>query len=351
MNSRERITCVLGGGVPDRVPITDIFWETTVQRWHSEGLPPGVAPESYFEIEMVRIAGDYTMQFPERVLEATGTARTYWDSNGALRKDLKLPDGWTSQWLDFSIKTRDDWFRHRERLRFNESRISDSVLEHYRQARLEGKFVAYSGHACFHPTWEKVGFDRELMLMLDDPDLIHEFYAAQTQLMIDIYEGMRRRGMEFDGAFFADDLGYKTAPFISPSMYRELVFPHHKRLCDYMAERGVRAVLHSDGDIRPLIPSFIDAGFAALHPLEAKAGIDVRELKRQYGGRLAFFGNIDVRKLSGTREEIEEEIATKLPVAKVGGGYIYHSDHSVPHSVSFDNYCFAIDLIKRYGAY
>jgi uroporphyrinogen decarboxylase len=58
-----------------------------------------------------------------------------------------------------------------------------------------------------------------------------------------------------------------------------------------------------------------------------------------------------VRKLSGSREDVEEEISAKVPVAKAGGGYIYHSDHSVPHSVSFENYCYAMELIKRYGSY
>ena len=71
------------------------------------------------------------------------------------------------------------------------------------------------------------------MLMLDDPDFIYDMFAAHAQLIIDIYEGMRDLGLVFDGAFFADDLGYRTSSLISPQLYRELVFPHHKRLCDY----------------------------------------------------------------------------------------------------------------------
>ena len=47
----------------------------------------------------------------------------------------------------------------------------------------------------------------------------------------------------------------------------------------------------------------------------------------------------------------EEEIRTKLTAAKQGGGYVYHSDHSVPSDVSFENYCFAVEMVKKYGAY
>jgi uroporphyrinogen decarboxylase len=351
MLSQERIATVLSGGVPDRVPIHDAYWETTVQRWRGEGLPQGVSPHDYFDTEIVRIGGDYTMQFPVRLVEESDRYRLYWDENGALRKDLQTPDGWTPQWLDFTIKSPDDWQKYRHQMAFNDTRISQETREAYQRARAQGKFVVYSGHACFHPTWARIGMVNELIWLMEDPDFIADLFGAHTQLMIDIYEGLRRLGMTFDAAWFNDDLGWKVAPLISPKLYRELVFPQHKRLCDYFAGQGLKTMLHSDGNIAPLIPHFLEAGFVALHPLEAKAGLDVRDLKAQYGDRLVLFGNIDVRKLAGTKEEVEAEIRTKLTAAKEGGGYIYHSDHSVPANVSFANYCLAIELVKQYGAY
>ena len=301
---------MLSRGVPDRVPFHDTYWETTVQRWHEEGLPQDVTPEDYFGTEIVRIGGDYSMQFPVRIEEESDRYRRYWDDNGALRKDLLTPDGWTPQWLDFTIKTMDDWHTHRHRMAYNDARIPQVTIDRYHRARQQDKFVVYSGHACFHPTWAKVGMEQELMKMIDDTEFITELFAAHTQLILDIYEGMRRKDMNFDAAWFSDDLGWTVAPLISPEMYRELVYPHHKKLCDYFAAEGLKTMLHSDGHVNPLIPHFLDAGFTALHPLEAKAGLDVGELKKQYGDRLVLFGNIDVRKLSETREDIEEEIRT-----------------------------------------
>ncbi|MGC9349883.1 MAG: uroporphyrinogen decarboxylase family protein [Anaerolineae bacterium] len=352
MISRERVARVLAGEIPDRVPLSDSYWTTTIERWRREGLPGDVSPQAYFGTdEIVRIGGDYTMQFPEVVLEENENMRLYWDSDGALRRDLHVAEGWTSQWLDFTIKTPDDWRAHRERMAFDASRISKNILAGYRHAREAGLFVCYSGHACFHPTWMRIGMEQMLMLMLDQPDFIDMLFADHVQLIIDIYEAMVSLGMQFDAAFLSDDLGYQAAPLISPDLYRSLVYPHHKRLCDRFARDGLKTLLHSDGNVEPLIPHFIDAGFAGLHPLEAKAGLDVRELKDRYGEKLALIGNIDVRKLAGTREEIEAEIKEKVTAAMVGGGYIYHSDHSVPNDVSFGNYAFAIELVKRYGAY
>jgi uroporphyrinogen decarboxylase len=351
MNSRERVQRVLAGGLPDRVPLDDGFWTTTTERWWREGLPPGVQPHDYFGFDMVYVGGDYSLQLPERLVEQTETTRTYWDSDGALRKDSHTAHGWTSQWLDYSIKTREDWARYKQRLTFHASRIHPSTLEAYQRARAQGKAVLYSGHACFHPTWSRLGMVHEMLLMIEDPDFIHDLFAAHAQLIVDIYDDLRRRGLEFDGARLADDLGYVAAPLISPAMYAELVLPHHHHICEHLAADGVKTLLHSDGNVAPLIPGFLKAGFVGLHPLEAKAGLDVRELKPRYGQRLILFGNIDVRKLSGTKADVEEEICAKLPVAKAGGGYIYHSDHSVPHSVSFENYCFAMDLLRKHGSY
>ena len=352
MTSRERVARVLSGQQPDRVPMFDGYWETTIDRWRAEGLPAGVSPNAYFGTdEIMRLEGDLTMQFAERVLEESPTMRRYWDSDGALRRDLHVAEGWTSQWLDFTIKTPDDWRLHRHRMAFDASRISNGLVEAYRRARAEDRFVCYAAHACFHPTWMRIGMEQMLMLMLDDPGFVDTLYADQVQLVIDVYEGMLGRGMTFDGAFLADDLGYATAPLISPALYRSLVLPHHKRLCDRFAEDGLKTLLHSDGNLLPLIPGFLDAGFAGLHPLEAKAGMDIRALRERYGDALVLIGNVDVRKLAGSRAEIEEEIRTKVTAGMVGGGYIYHSDHSVPSDVSFENYAFAMEMVRKYGSY
>ena len=352
MTSRERITRVLKGETPDRVPLSDSYWKSTTERWRSEGLPTGVSPQSFFGTdEIVFLSGDDTLQFPERVIEESERTRVYWNSDGALKRDLFTPEGWTSQWLEFTIKDSNDWRRHRDRLTFNESRIPSTARTAFGSAVRGDKFVCYAAHACFHPTWMRIGMENELILMLENPDFVSELLEAHTSLVISIFEGFVDRGIRFDGVRLADDLGYRTSTLISPSLYRELVFPQHKRLCSYFAERGVPTMLHSDGNIDGLIPDFIEAGFCGFHPLEVKAGLDMGRLRSKYGNGFVIYGNIDARALAGTGEEIEREISTKLSVARRCGGYIFHSDHSVPNNVSFENYRLAIELARRYGSY
>jgi len=83
-----------------------------------------------------------------------------------------------------------------------------------------------------------------------------------------------------------------------------------------------------------------------------KAGMDLVALKKQYGDRFSFMGGIDVRAMADPDPAvIEAEIAAKIPVAKEGGGYIYHSDHSVPSNVSFAQYQRVMALVREYGTY
>ena len=362
MTARERVRAVLSGGVPDRVPYHDWYWASTVERWRREGMPRDTTPEEYFGCDICVIgqgAGwltsspqfDDSLQLPVQVLEETERHRLFVDENGATRKHMRDGSESAYAWIDFTIKNRDDWERMKPRAAFGPSRIPEGVLAPYEEGRRAEKFVAFLIHGCFHPAWQKVGMENLLVWMHEDPELVTDLFATQVRLVTDIYEAAKSMGMEFDGAWVLDDLGYRTAPLVSPAMYRELVMPHHARLCERFAEDGLKTILHSDGHVVPLIPAFLDAGFGALHPLEAKAGCDVRELKPEYGDRLALFGNIDARKLAGSREEIEEEVRSKVAAGKVGNGYLFHTDHSVPPDVSLENYRFAMEVLERCGGY
>ena len=51
------------------------------------------------------------------------------------------------------------------------------------------------------------------------------------------------------------------------------------------------------------------------------------------------------------KQAIEREIARKVSFAKSGGGYIYHSDHSISDDVSFESYQSVIEMVRKYGRY
>ena len=51
------------------------------------------------------------------------------------------------------------------------------------------------------------------------------------------------------------------------------------------------------------------------------------------------------------REAILEEIRKYVPKMKENGGYIFSSDHSIPNTVSLEDFKAIIAEVKRCGAY
>ena len=348
MNSRERVTLALQHKEADRIPIQDGLWGTTSARWRGEGMPE----DFDFGWEMAGFGGDVTLQLAGECVEETDEYRVTKNSDGALVKNWKGRSS-TPEMIDFTIKTRADWEAQRSRMAWNDTRVNwEGLRKHYDSARERGLFTFASFYTGFTRICDMCGTDTVLMAMADDPDWVKDMLMTRAELCVRIAEEMMARGFEFDAVWIYDDLGFKQRSFFSEDMYRELVMPGHKLICDFFKSRGKFTILHSCGYIMELAPLIIETGFDCLQPIEVKAGNDVFELKRLYGDKLTFMGGIDVRAMADPDPSvIEHEISSKLPAMKAGGGYIYHSDHSVPDNVSFEQYCHVRELVEQYGAY
>jgi len=351
MTSRERILTTLRGGLPDRIGRADSPWSETIVRWRQEGLGEQEDVGARFGFDFGGLHWtDLSLRLPGEVIEDCDEFIIQRDGNGVLRKDMKRESGHTPQWLDHTIQTRADWEKHKERLAWSDDRINADIMQSYQHCRERGLFTHFAGVEAYEATWPVWGQVGVFTQMMDDPELIGDCFATYTDLIIKSATRMLEMGIDFDGAWFYGDLGYRNATLFSPRLYDRLLFPQHQRMCKFFNDRGKPVILHSCGRIQELISRFIEAGFAAIQPLEAKAGQDIRELRRLFGKRITFFGNIDVRKMSASREELREELLSKLEVAREGG-YIYHSDHSVPPTVSWSNYCYLMELLDEYGKY
>ncbi len=352
MNSRERISLTLQHREPDRVAIQDAPWETTVVRWRKEGFPENVEPEEYFHYEMSGFGADTSFRLPEETVEETDEYVIKRNNNGTLLRNWKHTAS-TPEMIEFTINSREAWEEHRPRMAMARDRIEwEKDLARNRREREAGRWCCYNAAIGYDRTQGIVGSENLLMAMLDDPKWVFDMFEVAIDLTIACAEEMLAGGFEFDGAFMYDDMGYRNASLFSPHTYRNLLFPLHKRICDFFHSKGLPVLLHSCGRVSELVPQLIEAGFDCLQPLESKAGMDLIQLKKDFGERLCFMGGIDARAMSHPDPSvIEEEIRTKIPFAMKGGGYIYHSDHSVPDDVSFEQYKRVIELVLKYGTY
>jgi uroporphyrinogen-III decarboxylase len=110
-------------------------------------------------------------------------------------------------------------------------------------------------------------------------------------------------------------------------------------------------IYHGCGNVKSILPDFIELGLDAYNPLEAKADMDVCDLRREYGHRLGFCGNSDIRVWErGDPAEVRREVLHRLRAAE-GGGLIFQSDHSVASDVSGKTYDLIVKLVREYGQY
>jgi uroporphyrinogen decarboxylase len=352
MTTYERMRAVYEHREPDRVPMHDGPWGSTLERWYREGLPQGVGAGPFFGWDNLAGFGhDTSPRFPAETIEDTPEYTIHTTAWGATLKSWKAHGG-VPEFLDFRIRDHDTWAEAKARMTPTEDRVNWQMLaEHYPRWQAEGAWItagAWFGYDVL-ASWT-AGYERVLMALLDDPDWCSDMIGHMLDMDLALLGMTWDRGYHFHCVRWPDDLGYRNGLLISPATYRRVIKPHMKRLVDWCHDRGVYTMLHSCGNVMDLVPDFVEIGLDSLNPLEQKAGMDVFRLKREFGDRLALEGGIDVR-LMTDGPAIEEEIRGKFAVLKENGGYIYFSDHSVPENVSFADYCRVMDLVKWYGRY
>jgi uroporphyrinogen decarboxylase len=188
------------------------------------------------------------------------------------------------------------------------------------------------------------------MALAENPEWCMDMFDHELTMSTQLLDMVWDAGYHFDSVMWYDDMGYKQNQFFSLGMYREVLKPFHKRAIEWIHSKGAKAHLHSCGDINPLVPELVGLGLDALNPLEVKAGMDPAHLKKTYGKDLVFHGGINAV-LWDKPEQIRAEMERTVPVMKENGGYIFSSDHSVPDSVSLEDFRGIVELAKKLGRY
>ncbi len=352
MTSRERVLMSLNHKEPDRIPMQDSPWAATIKRWKTEGLPDDADISEYFGWDFAFFGADCTPRFPVKVIEKNEKFIVQTTPQGGTRKNFRDYTT-TPEIIGWPIKTKDDWKEIKKRLNPDFTRVDwVSALAAYNKAKDEGKFICYSGGFGYDILQGYVKTEQLLITMIEDPGWVKEMIMTLAELNLIMMEFMIKNGFSFDGAFFYNDMGYRNASLFSPDTYLKTHYQADKMAYGFCHSKNMKVLLHSCGNVKELIPMLIDAGLDCLQPLEVKAGMDLIELKEKYGDKLAFMGGIDTRLMNDPdKTKIEQEIKTKIETAKKNGGYIYHSDHSIPNTVSFQDYSMVMELVKKYGVY
>lgn len=351
MTSRERFARMFAHQEADRVPIIDDPWPSTIERWHKEGMPEGVDFRDYFDLDRVAgISVDNSPRYPGGIIEETEEYVIHKDAWGVTMKNWRHSAS-VPQYLEFTIRDPDTWRAAKERMVPSDDRIPwDYLRRNYAEWRKQGAWIHGYAWFGFDATHAFVDMTDLLQALHEQPEWCKEMFDHACDVSLALLDRVWQAGYTFDALFWWDDMGYKHKPFFSLKTYRELLRPAHQRAIDWAHAHGIKAHLHSCGFVRSFVPDLVEMGLDALNPLEVKAGMDPIELKQTFGDRLVLHGGINAV-LWDDRDAIEEEIRRVLPVMKEHGGYIFSSDHSVPSSVSLENFRHIVNLAKELGRY
>ncbi len=352
LSSHERFTRMFAHQVADRVPIIDDPWPTTLARWRNEGLPSNVDFRDFLDIDLVaHFEVDNSPRYPVQVLEKTERYTIHKTAWGATMKSWNHVEG-VPEFLDFTIKDANTWQQAKSRMQPEVDRIPWEYLRsNYAEWKKNGYWIEaglWFGFDVSH-SW-MVGTERLLLAMMEDPSWLIDMFSHQLEVNLALLQQVWDAGYHFDAVKWPDDMGFKHNQFFSLRTFRLVLKRFHERAITWAHDHGVKAHLHSCGDINPLVPELVELGLDALNPLEVKAGMDPLRIKSSFGDRLVLHGGINAV-LWDDLTAIEAEMRTVVPKMKEDGGYIFSSDHSVPDSVSFQNFQVIVELAKSLGAY
>ena len=354
---------------PDRVPVSDFFWGSFIERWRRErSLPDNADIYRHYDLDWIVTVPNMDPHIhPFEILEETGDHVVVRTGFGAvIRKQFHDP---MPRFLSFDTDTIDKMHAFTfddpaDDRRFHaggDNQIggvgdgfardlppwTDTVRS------LHPDFPVYGSVCEAHEMlWRIIGSENALLWMGLYPDDIARFFDRVAAFTIELTRAQieAASGM-LDGMVIWGDVAYRKDLLFSPDYWRAHFKPCVTEITRICHDAGLPVIYHGCGNVSRLFEDYIETGIDAYNPLEVKAGLDVVDLRRRLGHRLGFCGNMDVLAWAeAPLEELERTVLTKLNAAK-GGGLIFQSDHSVPGNISADRYEYVLNLVRTHGTY
>ena len=353
MTPRERVNAAIRHEMPDRTPrdfaAEPAIWSKLLEKFHTDNredvlrfLEIDCRVLSYDDVQFVRHpnrdaqgrSGMWKHEIaPDLFVDIWGahrrTVRNEWSSYEDLcdyplaevqsREDLKKYDWPQPDWWDFTTAAE----------------VADSLGKqgHYH--------LRYRVGAIFETAWSLRGFDRFLLDLMENPELAHDLLERILEIHLEnLRQVMQIAGDRIDMVYTYDDLAHQQGLLISPATWRRMIRPYQARLFGKAKEYGKTTMYHCCGAVRPLLSDMIDIGVDVINPVQPLAkGMNLAELKAEFGTRLTFHGGIDIQKLlpQGTPEEVRDATQKTCQLLGEQGGYILSPAHHVQADTPLEN--------------
>ena len=182
------------------------------------------------------------------------------------------------------------------------------------------------------------GMEQLMMDMYDHPSFVEALFERITAYNLSVINRLADANIGIDGLSLSDDYGWQRGLLISPSMWRRFVKPHLQAIFGCIRDRGFHALLHSDGDISPVVRELVDMGVEVLHPVQPEV-MDTLTIKQEYGSVLTLFGGIGTQYTlpHSSPVEIKSQVRAVCRALGTGGGFILAPGLGMNHDVPVEN--------------
>jgi len=170
---------------------------------------------------------------------------------------------------------------------------------------------------------ESLGMEGYMIAALENTDEIQ--HLSEAVLTFEAQKARILLDAGADAIIVGDDIAFNTGPFLPPRVMRQVVYPLYRWLLqEIKRHRDVPVLMHSDGQLMPVLDEIVRCGFEGLHSLQPSAGMDIGEIKRRYGSALTLMGNIDLDHVMtmAPPSEVRQVVSRTIDVAAPGGGFI-----------------------------
>ncbi|MCJ7548641.1 MAG: uroporphyrinogen decarboxylase family protein [Anaerolineae bacterium] len=192
------------------------------------------------------------------------------------------------------------------------------------------------------------GMEHGLMMYALQPEIVQRAIAASTRMANLTDDFMIRPGT--DGVLWGTDFAATMGPFISPRMFRKFCLPSIKERVQAVKSCGLAVLKHACGNNWKLLDMFLEAGYDAYQSIQTSASMDLADVKAKVSGRMALWGGAPVENLvSGTPDNVRQDVAHAMHVGAPGSGYIFGTTHSVAVGTKYDNFQAMLDAYLEWS--
>jgi uroporphyrinogen decarboxylase len=193
------------------------------------------------------------------------------------------------------------------------------------------------GFALFERAWSLRGFENLLMDLVLNEEFVADLLDRITEIQVTLARRFLALGV--DGGYFGDDYGAQKGLIFSPKLWRKLFKPRLARMFAVFREAGLPVILHSDGEIAPILPDLVEIGLTALNPVQPEV-LDLAWLKATFGDSLAFYGGVSTQTVlpEGTPAEVKDAVDAAIKIlAADGTGLLLAPSHRMMSDIPMAN--------------